>query len=139
MIADNIIKTDKTLEQRGLPADCYFEVVFADGSTVSEKEFIWSSFSTPTVIKCGLYNRTYYICNFPIKTIRIFMQGMETKIENIPEDVQIYQYIRAEKLLAKGIDKETLIGRGIGIIKNGAIVEERFISALENVVQGMRI
>lgn len=139
MISDQIEKTDKTLEERGLPADSYFEVEFFDGSKVSEKNVNWSALCEKLEVAKGSYVQYCMASKFPIKNISIYLNGMKAEIFDIPESLKVYQFVRSERLLAKDINKYTLVGRGIGIIKNGSVVEERFINALENCVQGMRI
>lgn len=138
IITDEIPKITETLEERGLPRDSYFEVTFFDGSEISEKECNWSSFSTKRTVEYFGNTRELFICNYQVKKIRIVFGELEAVIEDIPEDVEVYQFIRSETLLAKDINNNTIVGRGIGLIKDGSVVEERFISALENRVMGIR-
>lgn len=138
MISDIIPKTDKTLTERGLPEGSYFEVFFPDGSSITEKEANWSSFSQKETVEHFGNPATFYVSNFYIKKIRIVLQGMEATIEDITPDLKLYQFMQSERLLAQGVDKEHLVGRGIGLIKDGHVIEEKFISAVENRVMGIR-
>lgn len=137
MISNQILKTEQSLEDRGLPADSYFEVTFSDGSVLTEKNSNWSSFSTKKAFDYFGNSRDLYVSNYSIKKIRIFLAGMSTVID-APNDCYVYQFIRSDRLLARDIDSSTIVGRGIGLVKDGSVVEERFISALENRVMGMR-
>ncbi len=138
MIADQIQKTNQTLEERGLSPDSYFEVVFADGSAISEKDVNWSEFAVQKEAEFVDKKKVFYVSKFPVKSIRISFAGKEIYIDSIPEDAEVYQFIRSERLLATGIDQQTVVGRGVGLIKNGCVIEERFINALENSIQGVR-
>jgi len=139
MIADNIPKTENTLQERGLPDDSYFEVVFKDGSSVSEVNTNWSAFSKREIIDCFGHKQACFISIYPIRSIKIKLNGLEAFIDEVPDGVEVYQFMRSERVLANNIDKDSVIGRGIGMIKDGAVIEERFINAYENKVQGMRI
>ena len=138
MIANEILKTSKTLEERGLPKNSYFEVVFFDGSIVSEINTNWSAMSRKEQVDYFGRPIVAFISNYPVKSIKIKLNDMEALIDEIPEDCEVYQFVRSERILGRYIDKESIIGRGIGLIKNGAVVEERFINALENNIQGMK-
>ena len=138
MISEKIVQVNQTLEERGLPPESYFEVEFEDGSKVSELNANWSSFATKKTVDYFGQNRAFFFCNYPVKSITIKLNGMEAKIENIEAGVEVYQYMRSERILAREVDKNSIIGRGIGIAKDGAVIEEQFINALENRVQGMR-
>jgi hypothetical protein len=139
MIADQITKTDKSLKDRGLPMDSYFEVTFKDGSVVNEKTVNWSSFSKIKVVKHGTKNVAVHISNFPIKEIVIHLDYMIASLENIPDDIQVYQFIRTERLLARDIDKQQIVGRGIGLVKDGVIIEEKIIDHLSSKITGVKI
>ena len=138
MIADNIPTTEKSLEERGLPSDSYYEIVFVDDSTASEKNTNWSDFSIKKNIQCFGQELSFFVCRFPFKSINIFLNNLGAMFKDIPQGYEVCQFIRSERLLATGVDKETIVGRGIGLIKDGSMVEELFINALENKVQGIR-
>lgn len=137
MISNDILKTDKTLKERGIPEDSFFEVVFTDGSTVSEKDVSWRSFSHNQIADYLGREKMYFISNHQIKSIRITLGGMETEIE-VPEGMEAYQYMRSERLVTNGVDQNSIVGRGIGIIKDGIVIEERFINSIEGCITGIR-
>ncbi len=136
MISDLIPKINETLESRGLPKDSYFEVEFFDGSKINEKETNWSLMSESKIIEFGFRKLTLYVANFPIKKISIFLNGLETYIDDISYDLKVYQFIRSQRLIARTVDKDSIFGRGIGLIKDNKVIEEKFINAIENVVDG---
>ena len=137
MISDSIQKTNKTLVERGIPDDSYFEVVFNDGSKVTEMETSWSLFSHKKVVDYMGNQKMCFVSDVQIKSIQIFLNGLQTKIE-VPFGVEVYQFMRSERLVAKDNDESKVIGRGIGLIKNDEIIEERYIDAVENQVKGVR-
>lgn len=138
MTSDTISKTAETLEGRGIPSDSFFEVTFKDGSTISEKEANWSSFSTKKTVDYFGRNFVFYVSNHPVKSIRVVLNDLEARIDDVPDGAEVYQFMRSLRTVAKDTDKTALIGRGIGLIKDGAVIEERFINAYEHKIQGMR-
>jgi hypothetical protein len=137
MISDTIPKTKATLAERGIPDDSYFEVVFNDGSKVTEMETSWSLFSHKKVVDYLGNQKMCFVSDIQIKSIQIFLNGLQTKME-VPFGVEVYQFMRSERLVAKDTDASKIIGRGIGLIEDDEIIEERYIDAVENQVKGMR-
>jgi len=138
MISKTISKTDLPLPARGIPEDSYFEATFSDGSVVDERDTNWSAFSKKEDVNYFGRTLNFFISNFPIVKIKTRLNGMEACIEEISEGTRVYQFIRSERMLAKGVDRNLIIGRGIGLVRDGVVIEERFINAIENRVQGMR-
>lgn len=139
MISDVVLKTKQTLEERGLPVGSYFEVEFVDGSVITEKECNWSMISKAEVLNHFGIKLVLYICLFPVKTIRTYLNGLMAEIKDVPEDCWVYQFMRSEKLLARDASRTNLFGRGIGLAKGDTCIEEKFINAVENRVEGVRL
>lgn len=137
-IAGQLDLAGKTLEERGLPDHSYFEIDFADGSSVSEKDVNWSHFSHQEFVERLGNKHVSFISDLPIKNIRIFHDGLTTEINDIPADIRVAQFARSEWLQAKDIDIKKVVGRGIALIKNHKIIEEHYIDGLSRVIGGFQ-
>ena len=137
MTSEQITKTEKTLSQRGLPEDSYFEAVFEDGSSVAEHNVNWSEISERVIVDYFGHKETFGICKYPLASLKIFLDGLSAQID-VPKGCHAYQYIRSRRLLAQGVDRSEIIGRGVGLIKDGVVIEEKFINALEYKVEGLK-
>lgn len=138
MIKDQIPPTDKTLQERGLPEHSFFEAFFADDSFVNEEQVNWSSFAEEQMVERFGQKQLCLVSKYPIKCIRITLNGLEASLADIPAGVGVFQFMQSERLLAQGVDKTQLIGRGIGLIKDGKVIEEKFINAIEHRVTGAK-
>ena len=137
MIADNIEKEIKSLEERGLPSDSFFTVFFRDGSNISEKECNWSAIASEVRVKYQDWNKTVIRCIYPVKKITINHGELYTEIE-VPEDCEVYQAIRGQATILGNRNDRQILGRAVGLIKDGEVVEERFLNGSENITQGWR-
>lgn len=137
MIAHGIKKTDKTLEERGLPGDSFFEVVFADGSWASERDVNWSSISAEMRVGYFGGTKTVYVCTLPVVRIEVSHGGMVAALD-VPPGCQVYQAVRSETVIMGGKRENRVVGRVIGIVRDGEVVEEQFANEVENEVLGTR-
>ena len=138
MITDAIKKTEQTLEERGLQPDSYYHIVFSDGSEITEKESNWSDFSTLKRVSYKGMKKSVMSSNHPIKTIPIFHGELSTKVD-VSEGQEVYQAIRSETLfMPNGSKQSRIIGRVVGIIRDGEVIEERFINGMHNSILGFR-
>lgn len=137
MIADGVKNTDKTLEERGLPADSFFEVIFADGSWLSERDINWSSISAE--IRVGYFGgtKTVYVCTLPVARIEVNHRDMLASLD-VPPGCQVYQAVRSETVIMGGRKENRVVGRIIGIVRDGEVIEEQFANEVENEVLGTR-
>lgn len=137
MIKDDIQIEEKTLEERDLPSDSFFTVVFIDGSIITEHEYNWSSIASEVRVKYKNGNKTVYRCIYPVSKITINHGELETEIE-VPEGYEVYQAIRGQATILGGKNSRQILGRCVGLIKDGEVVEERFLNGSENIVQGWK-
>ena len=137
MMADNIEKTDKSLEERGLPADSFFDVVFEDGSTASERWMNWSQISDERRVEYFGMTKTVFVSRLPVKRIVIRHGDLETTVD-VPAGCEAYQGVRSETMLLGGKKESRVLGRIVGIIKDGEVIEERFLNGIQHEVQGTR-
>lgn len=136
---DTIPRTTLPMEERGLTEGSYFEVTFRDGTKVSERDVNWSSIAERRVIGYLGGKKGIMVCKFPVKRIEAFHEGMSAAID-VPEGCEAFQAIRSESIVIPGYSRQDrVVGRIIGIVRDGEVVEERFLNALEYRVQGIRV
>ena len=137
MIKDEILKTEQTLSERGIPEDSFWTVTFTDGSEISEQETKWILFSEEKEVRYLGKKKMVLVSKFPVKKIKCVFESMETEIE-VPEGCQAYQAIRSEALFIQEQTKNRIVGRLIGVIKDNEVIEERFINGIQNKVEGFK-
>jgi hypothetical protein len=134
----NIKKETASLEERGLHGDSYFSVVFTDGTTITEKECNWSSFSIMDRVKYQGGTKTVLKSIHPVSKISIFHGPFSTELD-VPAGYDVYQAIRGQATVLGSSGQNQIVGRVVGLINNGEVVEERVINILEQTVQGWKI
>jgi len=138
-IADQIRLEPLSMDGRGLPPHSYFEVTFADGSKRPEHNTNWSDISEPMVVEYFGKKKQIMACKFPVKQIKVFHDGMEAVME-VPEGCSVYQAIRARAEFIPGRERvDSISGRCVGVVKDGVVIEERFINQRQHEVMGMRL
>lgn len=133
MIATNI----PTVERGESMHDAsFFELVFTDDSSITEKETNWSSFSGERVVTLLGKKKTVMVCNHPVKTIKITHNGLETGFY-VPEGCEVYQAIRSRTSVGEA-GSSKVVGRLVGIIKGDKVIEEHFLDGISGEVTGVR-
>lgn len=138
MISESIEKTER--EAGNLHETSYFDVVFRDGSSVSEKNVNWSAFSYLADVELMGAQKKVFLSNLQISCIKVTHENLSTEIE-VPEGCDVYQSIRGQaSFMSTGqrIENRTVIGRIIGIVKGGEIIEERYVDVQGNQVIGFK-
>lgn len=137
-IAEQIHKTGNSLARRGLPESSYFKVVFKDGSERTEQDMNWSFISERKTVSYFGGKKTVHLSVFPVRRIEVFHEGLHTAID-VPKDCNAYQAVRGETIVVPNVQRnDRVLGRIIGIVKDGEVIEERFLNALSNKVEGIR-
>jgi hypothetical protein len=138
MTADTIKKTEHSLFERGLPDHSFFEVEFEDGSIAHEKEFNWSDMSEQVRVKYFDQHKTVMLSTLPVKKITLSHDGMNETVE-IPEGYRVYQAVRAMTAFQMdGSRMSEIVGRVVGLVKDGGVIEERFLNGIESKTYGTR-
>lgn len=136
-ISDKIKKQTLSLEERGLSPDSFWLIFFTDGSSISEEECNWSDISVEANVKYLEGTKTVYKCIYPVRDIIIRHNELQTKVE-VPTGCAVYQAIRGQATLLNGQEDKQIVGRCVGIIKDGRVIEERVLNCLEGVIQGWK-
>lgn len=137
MISDSIKRVER--ETGSLHDTSYFEVDFNDGSTISEKDVNWSDISEEATVATRGGAKVVMQSKLPVSKFRLFHNSLSTEID-IPEDCKVYQAFKSEALFMSTGEKmsDRIIGRVVGVIKDGEIIEERYLDALGNQVIGYK-
>lgn len=136
-LANTIERADRTLEERGLPADSFFTLTFRDGSVVTEKEVQWSTICEMRKVDYFGGKKVVFVCTLPVAHISVCHDNIEVSMD-VPEGCEVYQAATSEALLINGGRRDRVLGRVIGIVKGGEILEERIADGQEHSAQGMK-
>ena len=116
---------------------CYIAELI-DGSILSEPTTPWSSISEEVAVMWGGKTKVALICTKPIKKLTIRYDGLEASME-LNEGEQVYQAIKScAKWNEDGSSSNDIIGRIIGRVKDGKVIEEQFINSLQKTIQGVK-
>jgi hypothetical protein len=131
-------KETQSLMERVGREDSHFVVYLQDGSVHSEADTNWSSMSTEMVCEYFGKKKTVMVCSSPVSKIKITHGDLITEID-IPEGCQVYQAMRSEVVFTPGQDiHKSISGRVVGIVRDGVIVEERFLDGNAGEVLGIK-
>lgn len=127
MISDNIKKERRGLQRRGLHSDSYFHAIFSDGSYALETNTNWSDISKEMLVDCMGTPKIVYVCTLPISSLIISHGNLQTRMDINPGEF-VYQSIRSRVSVAgDGESRNEIAGRVVGKVKNGIVIEERFL------------
>jgi len=116
-----------------------WKIILNDNKEISEQETEWSSISTPIEVKYLDRKKMVHICTLPVKNIKCILENLETEIE-VTEDCFVYQATRGEALIIKDISrKDRVLGKIIGLVRNNEVVEEKYINAIEQKIEGFKL
>lgn len=121
----------------------YFEIKLENGEEKHEHDFKWKDISTQKRVNYMGSTKTVFACNHKVKDIHIHHEGQDVHfmdiLSNFPKDCEVYQAIRAETLFTPNIEKtERILGRVVGIISDGEVIQELFINGLQKSVLGFK-
>lgn len=133
------LKIEKlSLTQRGLHDESYFHIVFADGSERKEHDLNWSDVSEERVVNNFGHTKIVNIITLPVKSVTIHHNGKNVSM-TLNKGENIYQAVRSMAFFNKnGTPFNQVVGRVIGKINNGEVVEELFIDGRMNEIFGIR-
>jgi hypothetical protein len=134
----NIEKPNKTLQERGLPVGSHFEITLSDGSRIDEENISWATISDKTTVKYFGEYKVAHLCNLPVTRIEVWHEGLYASLD-VPDGSRAYQSIRSDTLIIPGVKRsDRVIGRLIGLVKDGEVIEELFLNGIQYEVQGMK-
>lgn len=125
------------LFDQGLHDRTFFTIHLKDGTVRCEKEHNWSDFSEMRIVEYFGSKKTVAVSTLPILKIEMYHEGMHEEID-VPENCEVYQAIRSETFIVQE-SKSQILGRIIGIIKDGQVIEERYLDGTDGIVKGMKL
>ena len=127
----------KRMIERGIPEHSHFKARFRDDSERTEHNTNWSDFSEKREVIFGDNKKIVYVSKHPLKELTIKHGDLETTI-TAKEGEELYQAIISMSMLRDdGTVENKIIGRRIGHIKNGRVLEERVIDGRMNEILGL--
>lgn len=133
-----IKKTEQTLKERGIAEDSFFTIHHKDGTVLSEHLVNWSENGEVKVCEYFGMKKTVCVCTHPVKMIQIKHGDLHHTLE-VPDGYEVYQSIRSEtNFLQNGERTARTLGRVVGLVKDGEVVEEYFLNGIEGKVYGMK-
>jgi hypothetical protein len=113
----------------------HFEITLRDGSVLNEN---WSEISDKKLVKYGDSNKVVYLCNKDAKSITITSNDLSTTVD-IPGGQGVYFAKKGQTIfLAGGNKNQSFIGLVVGLVKDGVVIEERFINNQTKEIVGFK-
>ena len=119
----------------GYPKNSKVEITLRDGTTMQDTA--WSTISERKVVRYLDQNKTVYVCTLPIASVKIWLDDLSAEVEASEGD-EVYIAIRSEMFAAQNVMTDTVVGKTVGVVRNGEIIEEKYINARESRVEGFR-
>jgi hypothetical protein len=138
-ISDRIKKGKTTLRERGLTNDSYFHIIFDDLSEVKEHDTNWSNLAEESVVKYLGGTKVVLLSKHPVKTINIIHGNLHTSLD-IQKGDKVYQAIRSTLMIDEnGRTVSKIVGRVVGVVRDGVVIEERYLSSELGEISGIQI
>jgi len=113
----------------------FFEITLNSGEIINENDYRFIDFSTEKLVKYRDSNKIVKLCNLPAVSIKVKHHNLKHEMK-IPKDCQMYQCIRSYSEITNGNVKSEIIGRVIGLVKNGEVIQEIYLDGQLNEVFG---
>lgn len=117
--------------------DSFYEAHFHDSTVFHEHEYSWKDLSEEKTVKYFGEEKQVRVSKGVSKMI-VSHNGLVVTL-NVPKDCEVYQAVRSETIFfSNGQKKDLVLGRCLGLVKDGEVIEERFINSLENQIFGVK-
>ena len=109
------------------------------GEILESDTVSWHSHSSKTLVKQGDIHKMVYLSYTPIKSLTIEFNELSKTIE-VPKGYSCFQSIIGEAIQSSegNEPKSRIVGRTIGLVKNGAITEEFVLNGDTNEIIGVK-
>ena len=111
--------------------------MLTDGTILHSDRASWLNYALKTTARHDGRSKTVYASGPSVKSLRVVHHGLEKTIESAP-DMQVFQSISARTTFTQDKDTQEIIGRVIGIIKEGVVTEEYFLNGELNEIIGFK-
>jgi hypothetical protein len=134
----DIKRTNISRKERGLPEHSYFKCELRNGKRHHEDDVSWNDISKEKQVQYGNIKKFVRTCNH-VKHLEVNHAGMKAEID-ADKDEEIYQSVKAMTTFYPGGESKTdILGRILGKIKDGKVIEEIFINEKSGEVQGFKL
>ena len=135
----NKYQVEKTQNDVEFYKDSHFELKLKDNSILHEESANWSDIAESVDVKHPVFgSKRVKALKLDAKEITIRHAGLELNLK-IDSKSSVYQAIQCEILmLPNGKRLDSTIGRVVGIIRNGTIVEEYYLNEKTKEITGSK-
>jgi len=137
MISETIRYEEKSAVARGIPPGSLWSLTFTDGSRREETDTSWSEISRLERVEYFGMKKSVMVCRFPVKHILVTHDGMKAEID-VPEGASVYQAMRSNLMVDGDKNRGQIVGRCLGLVKDGKVTEELFLNGVTHEVLGMK-
>ena len=117
--------------------ESYFILTLDTGETINENDYSFRDFSTEKLVIYRDTKKVVKLCNLPALSIKMKHHELEYEMK-IPTDCQVYQSIRSISEVYDGITNSKIIGRFVGIVKDGVVVQELYLDGQLGQITGFK-
>lgn len=115
-----------------------FEAHFEDGSIFPETEGSWRELSEEKYVRFGETFKKVHLSKYPMKKMKVTHDGMECTVD-VPDGCQVYHSIKAQTIFSSnGTKRDFILGKIVGIVRDGVVIEERFLDKASNQITGIK-
>lgn len=116
-----------------------FEIHLHNGKKHDSTNHTWSEHSERIEVEAFGSKKIVHLSKHDVKKICVFHDGKTEELE-VPKGARVYQATRSEAVfLPDGTAQHRIIGKLMGIVKDGKVIEEIYIDGLQGQVFGLRI
>ena len=138
-ISEQLQKEQRSLVERGVPHDSFFHVTFNDGSEAKEHDTNWSDFSEHVLVDFMGSQKVVSLSKHPVKKLIINHEGLQIDFD-VNNGEEVYQaFVNQVMKRSDGIVEDKIIGRIIGKVKDGKVIEEKFVDGRTGEITGIKL
>lgn len=110
-----------------------------NGKTHDSDTMRWSEISERTEVNYFGNKKIVHLAKGKVKSLRIFHDGLSQELK-VPEGCRVFQATRSETVfLPNDQVQNRIIGKIMGIVKDGVVIEEVFIDGQQHKVLGIKL
>ena len=115
----------------------YFVIELATGETINEIDYSFRSFSTEKLVLYRGSNKVVKLCDLPAVSMTMKHYNLEHTME-IPANCQVYQAIVSVSQLLGTETVTKIVGRIMGLVKDGEVIQELYLDGLLGEISGFK-
>ncbi|MGH2639025.1 MAG: hypothetical protein ACRDF4_07070, partial [Rhabdochlamydiaceae bacterium] len=117
----------------------YFHVHFTDGSDRKEHDLNWTDVAEQAVVEFFGQQKVVFLSMHPVKRLKVVHNDLTTELE-VGEEEKAYQAVVGSAMIrTDGSTQNRILGRIIGRVKDGIVIEERFLDGRTGEITGIKL